>query len=84
MQVLRVQGSTSVAGLLRALADEVEAGLVEVNGHRVDLGSSLHATVEVPDDPQEEATVVDVRLVHPSARAWDVTQLRSALARPGD
>ena len=84
MQVLQVQGPASVAALLRALADEVEAGLAEVNGHRVDLGPSLHATVEVPDDPQVEATVVDVRLMHPTGRDWDLTRLRVALSRPGD
>lgn len=73
-----------MAGLLRALADEVEAGLVEVNGHKVELGPLLRATVEVPDDPQEEATVVDVRLAHPNAQIFDLAQLRAALAHPGD
>jgi hypothetical protein len=84
VQVLRVQGSDSVAALLRALADEVEVGLAEVNGHAVGLAPSLHATVEIPDDPQLDATVIDVRLVHPTRRAWNLTGLRAALARPGD
>lgn len=81
---MNVRGPNSVAGLLRALADDVESGLVGVDGHEVELGPVLRATVEVPDDPQETATVVDVRLVHPNAEGWELTRLRAALSHPGD
>lgn len=74
-----------MAELLRALADQIEEGMAaEVDGHRVRLGARLRATVEVPDDPEEQATVVDVRLTHPSRRRWDITRLRDVLSHPGD
>lgn len=84
MQLLRVEGAVAVARLLRALADEVEAGAADVDGHHVELAVPLHAVVEAPNDAREQATVIDVRLMHPSARAWDIKRLRLAMTRPGD
>ncbi|MGC8470821.1 MAG: hypothetical protein ACP5PM_00785 [Acidimicrobiales bacterium] len=84
MQVLEVAGARDVARLLRALADEVEGGEVDVDGRRVELAPSLLATIEVPDDLGEEATVVDVRLVRPPRRPLDLKALRLALSHPGD
>lgn len=83
MQVLKVNGAEAVARVLRALAAEIELGEVEVDGRRVELAPSLHATVEVPDDPEDEANVLDVRLVRPS-RAIDLARLRLAMSHPGD
>lgn len=73
-----------MAALLRALADQVEHGLAEVDGHTVRLGDSLHAVVEVPEDPAEEATLVGIRLAHPTHRGVDLTRLQAALSHPGD
>lgn len=83
MQALQVKGADAVARVLRALAEEVERGEVEVDGRCVELAPSLYATVQVPDDPDADATVLDVRLVHPS-RAMDLTLLRRAMSHPGD
>jgi hypothetical protein len=83
VQALQVKGADAVARVLRALAVEVEQGEVEVDGRSVELAPSLYATVEVPDDPDADATVLDVRLVHPS-RAMDLTLLRRAMSHPGD
>lgn len=73
-----------MARLLRALADEIDEGEVDIDGRRVELAPSLLATVEVPDDLGEEATVVHVRLVRPPRRPLDLKALRLALSHPGD
>ncbi len=73
-----------MARILRALADEIELGEVDVDERHVEVAPSLHASVCLPDDPEEEATVLDVRLVHPSRHAMDLTRLRLAMSRPGD
>ena len=82
--MLEVAGAKEAARLLRALADEVEAGEVDLDGRRLELAPSMVATVEVPDDLTEEATVVDIRLVRPPRHPLDLRTLRLALSRPGD
>jgi hypothetical protein len=84
VHVLEVAGARDVARLLRALADEIEAGEVDVDGRRLELAPSLLATVEVPDDLADEATVVDIRLVRPARHPLDLKALRLALSHPGD
>jgi hypothetical protein len=84
VQVLEVAGAKEAARLLRALADEVEAGEVDLEGRRLELAPSMVATVEVPDDLTEEATVVDIRLVRPARHPLDLRTLRLALSHPGD
>ena len=77
--MLEVAGARDVARLLRALADEIEGGEVDVDGRRLELAPSLLATVEVPDAVTEEATVVEVRLVRPARHPLDLKTLRLAL-----
>jgi hypothetical protein len=73
MRVVKADGAGEVAKLLRALADQVE-----------DILPSVHAVVEFPDDGDTESTILEVRLLHPKPQRWNLVELESALARPGD
>lgn len=83
MRLVEAQGATDVARLLRSLADEVELGAGDINGHRVKWTKSLRGVVDAPDS-SETVTMVEVQLLHPAQRAWDPTALRIAMTRPGD
>lgn len=73
MPVVRADGASDVARLLRALATQVEAEL-----------PSVQAIVEFPGEEDTDPTLVDVRLFHPQRHRWNLIRLESALAHPGD
>jgi hypothetical protein len=84
MRVLVAQGAVEVAGLLRALAEDVEQGTAEVGGYSVDVSRSLRATVDLSDDGSGVCTRLDLHLWRPTPPAWDAKELRMALSHPGD
>jgi len=85
MRVLEVQGETEVARWLRDLADEIERGVADVDGHHVEVSATLRAVVEFPDDSEGgEVTLLDIHLEHPTPKNWALTELIQSLAHPGD
>jgi hypothetical protein len=84
MRVVRVEGAVEVARLLRTLADEVEDGTGDIDGHEVNVSGSVRAVVEFPDDDLGEVTLLDLHLLHPTPGVWSPTELESAMAHPGD
>jgi hypothetical protein len=84
MRLVEAQGTTDVARLLRALAEEVERGTAEIDGRAFDVSSSLQAVIEFPEDAEGEVTQLDLHLWHPAPAAWDLTELLSAMSHPGD
>lgn len=73
MRTVRADGPSEVAEVLRRLADQIEAEL-----------TSVEAVVEFPEDGEPGPALVKVLLLHPESPNWRLTQLRSALSRPGD
>jgi hypothetical protein len=73
MRMVRAEGAMEVAGLLRALTREVEVG-----------PESVTAEIEFPATGDLESTLIQVRLLHPQPRRWNLTELESALSHPGD
>lgn len=69
----RADGSGTAAAALRQLADRIEQDF-----------PAAHAVIEWPDDAGVEIGAVEVTLVAARPVHWDLVQLRSALARPGD
>lgn len=84
MRVAEARGAKEVVGLLRNLADEIERKNLELEGRHVGLSDSLEAAVEISEGATHDVSLIDIRLEHPEPAVWDATQLRQAMAYPGD
>jgi hypothetical protein len=84
MRVLEVGETADVAGLLRALADDVERGTLKIQGHTFDVSSSLRAIVTFPDSEDGPVARIELHPSHPAPKAWDAMELRIEMSHPGD
>lgn len=82
MDVLTVSGATEVANLLRSLANQIDHKAMSFDGRSVAVSGTLEAVVRLADE--QDVSLIDIRLEHPSPAVWDLTELQQAMAHPGD
>jgi hypothetical protein len=72
MTTVRVSGAINVGAELRAMADRIESSM-----------PGIEMVVQYPEEASD-STLLVVRFTHPEPQRWHVTELLSALSRPGD
>lgn len=82
MEHTQAWGRTEVAELLRALAAEVEAGVVDLSGRAVPVGSAVLAQLSAEPGPRRESRLV-LRLTPRTGEGHGPTSLEREMARPG-
>jgi hypothetical protein len=75
MRTIEISGAANVARELRALSDRIESSM-----------PGIQMVMSAPEEGQEgtDSTLLEVRFSHPEAQHWHLTELLSALSRPGD
>ena len=82
MERERAEGLREVAGLLRRIADGIEAGTIPVGGRRIPCRQDLVATIEAPSGGDARVLAVSLQLTG----RRDMTRplmLEEELAHPG-
>ena len=70
--------------MLRNLADEIERRALAVEGLSVHFADSLEAVVDLAEGGHGEVSLMAIHLEHPTPGQWKLSELRQALAHPGD